>query len=192
MAICIESPGYYLLHEGEIHDEKPISRREYYELIMAGYGYDGTVAATSFTEGGVKGIKRWGTNRGEGEAPINMDVGGTVGSVSTSCFLVDFDLVDTDYEAGGNTYDSGGSVFIDDGSGWKLTGINLYRSGTGPFTGNAAAMIHDYIPWIKSVIVDYDTDMDGLPDWWETLYGTGSTSMDASADLDSDDFTNYE
>jgi len=49
-----------------------------------------------------------------------------------------------------------------------------------------------YSDWIIGSIPDYDTDMDGLPDWWETQYGGDSTSMSASADLDADHFTNYE
>jgi len=83
-------------------------------------------------------------------------------------------------------------VFATNATGWVLAGINAYRSGSNPYTGNDAVKMADYVDWIKSVITDYDTDMDGLPDWWETLYGGNATSMVASVDLDSDDFTNYE
>jgi len=185
-------PGYYLLHDDEIYTG-PKQNPSYQELLMAGYGYAGTVSATSFTQSGVAGIKRWGTNRGEGEATLSADITNPsdgIIDVTTKCFLVNFDLGNTAYEAGANTYDSGGPVFIydEEASEWTLTGINLYRSGTGPYTGNAAAMIHDYISWIKSVIVDYDTDMDGLPDWWEAEHG----ETEAGDDPDGDGFTNYD
>ena len=187
-------PGYYGLHAGEIHNGKSGGARVYDELIMAGYGRTGTVTQTTFENGpSGNGTKRWGTNEGTGtETTINANVGGSVGNVSTLCFLMDFDLSDTSYEAGAAQHDSGGPVFIERDSVWSLTGINLYLSGTAPgFSGNYASMIHDYTSWIKSMIVDYDTDMDGLPDWWEMQYGSGPTSMVASVDLDSDDFSNY-
>jgi hypothetical protein len=185
-------PGYYALHAGEIHDGQNGSRRTYYPLIMTGYGYPGAVASTTFTQSGSPGTKRWGTNRGVGESLVSANVGGTVGDVSTQCFKTTFSLSDTEHEAGGNVYDSGGPVFIEVDSEWKLTGINLYRSGDEPpYTGNSAAMIHDYIGWITNSIPDYDTDRDGLPDWWEARYGSGPTAMDAAADPDDDGFSSY-
>ena len=187
-------PGYYGLHAGEIHNGKSGGARVYDELIMAGYGRTGTVTQTTFENGpSGNGTKRWGTNEGIGpETTINVDVGGAAGNVSTLCFPIDFDLNDTDFEAGAAQHDSGGPVFIERDGTWSLTGISLYLTGAAPsYTGNYAAMVHDYISWIKSVIVDYDTDMDGLPDWWETLYGTGPTSMDPITDQDNDTFSNY-
>lgn len=183
-------PGYYLLHDDEIYDG---TKRypTYQELVMVGYGFAGTVADSSFTQTpATSGTKRWGTNKGEREGTVNIDVGGTVGVVSTECFDMDFNLTETDFEAGANTYDSGGPVFIDDGTDWKLTGINLYRGPSldPPYTVNSAAMIHDYIGWITNSIPDYDTDMDGLPDWWEASHG----ETEAGADPDEDGFTNYE
>jgi hypothetical protein len=43
----------------------------------------------------------------------------------------------------------------------------------------------------------FDSDMDGLPDWWETLHGTSLHSAsgdfsDANADVDDDGYTNLE
>jgi len=188
-------PGYYLLMEDEIFHKEGngfFKTTVWHELIMVGFGYDGTVSSTSFTQGSSRWIKRWGTNRGESESTLNYDGGGTVGLRSSSGFHVDFDLNDTDYEAGANIYDSGGAVFSTNAAGdWVLAGVNVLRSGNGPFTGNDAVKVADYVFWIKSIIVDYDTDMDGLPDWWESDYGTGPTSMDAAADLDNDSFSNY-
>lgn len=184
-------PGYYPLHDGEIHNGKKPAARVYYPLIMAGYGYPGSVTAATFSQSGNSGTKRWGTNRGVSETLANADIDGVV--KFTQCFRTDFTISDTPFEAGANTRDSGGPVFIEDGSEWKLTGIILYRNGTDPiWTGNYSAMIYDYITWIKSVIVDYDSDMDGLPDWWETLYGGDATSMEPDDHLDSDGFANYE
>ncbi|RKX39292.1 MAG: hypothetical protein DRP64_14455, partial [Verrucomicrobia bacterium] len=40
-------PGYYLLHDDEIYTG-PKQNPSYQELLMAGYGYAGTVSATSF------------------------------------------------------------------------------------------------------------------------------------------------
>lgn len=191
-------PDYYFLMEEDIFHKEGNgwfgTTTVWHELIMAGFGYDGTVSSSSFTQGSIRGIRRWGTNRGESESTINADVGGTAGQRSSSCFLVDFDLNDTDYEAGGNVYDSGGAVFATNGLGdWVLAGINVYRTGSDPnWTGNYAVKVADYVSWIKSVIVDYDSDKDFLPDWWETQYGGDATSMDAQADLDSDGFSNYE
>ncbi len=189
-------PGYYLLMEDEIfHKEGSgfFKTTVWHELIMVGFGYAGTASSSSFTQGGTQWIKRWGTNRGENESTINADVGGTAGLRSSSCFHVHFDLDDTDYEAGANIYDSGGGVFATNDTGWVLAGINVYRSGTDPnWTGNDAVKVADYVAWIKSVITDYDTDMDGLPDWWETQYGVNATSMVASEDLDTDGYSNYE
>ena len=172
-------PGYYGLHSGEI-SQRDRGQTTYDPLIMSGYGYPGTVTATTFSQSGSAGIKRWGTNRGVSEAMVDADIGGGV-IKSTQCFRTTFVLGDTTFEAGANTYDSGGPVFIDRDGSWSLTGILLYRPTT---SENRAAMIHDYIDWVTNSIPDYDTDMDGLPDWWETLYGGNATSMDATADLD--------
>ena len=189
-------PGYYSLMEDEIyHEEGPWynKKKVWHELVMTGFGFNGTVSSSSFTQGSIRGIRRWGTNRGTGESTLNYDVGGTAGLRSSSGFHVDFNLSDTDYEAGANVYDSGGAVFATNSVGeWVLAGVNVLRSGSNPYTGNDAVKVADYVVWIKSVIVDYDTDKDFLPDWWETLYGSGPTSMDPQADGDVDGFSNYE
>ncbi|VGO20371.1 trypsin-like serine protease [Pontiella sulfatireligans] len=185
-------PGYYALHAGEISTTVGSGKNKvttYNPLIMAGYGYPGVVTATTFTQSGSTGTKRWGTNKGSGStSTVPADIGGGV-IKSTICFPTTFDLSGTAFEAGANIYDSGGPVFIEVASEWELTGINLYREGaTSPYTGNSAAMIHDYLDWITNSIPDYDTDMDGLPDWWEAQYGP----LSAGDDADKDGFTNYE
>ena len=106
---------------------------------------------------------------------------------------MDFDLDNTDYEAGANIYDSGGAVFATNSAGnWVLAGVNVLRSGSDPYTGNDAVKVKEYVSWIKSVITDYDTDHDFLPDWWENQYSSSPTTMDAQADDDGDGFSNYK
>jgi hypothetical protein len=184
-------PGYYHLYDGDIYHTEGSGRNRttvYDELIMVGFGYAGTVTASSFTSSGTWGVKRWGTNRGEQtDFEYTMDVGDSSGERTTIYFYVSFELDDTDFEAGGNTFDSGGSYFIEENGEWKVAGINLLRNGTDPFVGNYAAQVSEYTDWITSNIPDYDTDMDGLPDWWELLYG----ESDAGADPDEDHFSNY-
>ncbi|MDF7807791.1 trypsin-like serine protease [Pontiellaceae bacterium B12219] len=187
-------PGYHLLLEGEIFHSEGSGWREktvYDELLLVGFGRTGLVTQTTFENGPAgNGIKRWGTNQGNGtETTISTEVGGTAGSVSSACFHMDFDTTDTAYEAGAAQYDSGGPVFIESDGDWMVAGISVYLSGSDPdYTGNYAVKISDYRDWIKSVIADYDSDMDGLPDWWETRYG----EAEADADPDEDSFSNYE
>jgi hypothetical protein len=184
-------PGYYPLHDGEIYTTSGPGGhlKTYQELIMSGYGRTGTVTAVSFTNGPEgNGIKRWGTNKGTGESSVDLDVGGTAGERSTLCFETSFILTGTTFEAGAAQYDSGGPVFIEDDGTWKVAGINLYLAGADPYTGNSMGKVSFYRDWITNNIPDYDTDMDGLPDWWET--STGET--ESEADPDADGFTNYE
>jgi hypothetical protein len=188
-------PGYYFLFHGEIYHNSGgmWGSKVWHELIMVGYGYDGTVSSDSFTQGSSYCILRWGTNKGKSESTVSINVGGATGGRTSSCFHVEFNLNDTDYEAGGNTLDSGGGVFATNSAGyWDLAGIIAYRSGNNPYTGNDAVKIADYISWIKSVIVDYDSDNDFLPDWWEEKHAGNATSMVAEADNDSDGVSNYK
>jgi hypothetical protein len=39
---------------------------------------------------------------------------------------------------------------------------------------------------------DWDTDGDGMPDWWETAYGTDPHTPDNNGDLDGNHYTNLE
>jgi len=55
-----------------------------------------------------------------------------------------------------------------------------------------ATRISSRYSWITNNIPDFDQDVDGLPDWWEMLYGGGPTSLEREAHDDSDSFTNYE
>lgn len=171
-------PGYYPLHDAVPNGG---------EMIVVGFGRPGDVARNRFggyftedSEGAL--IKRWGTNRIEAPVERNgikgMDfmISGTRGNQSG-----------TPHEAGCNDKDSGCGVFHNDGGTWKLAGTLIYRLGTAPeFAGNFAAGTAHYANWIKTVIVDYDEDMNDLPDWWEDAYGVS----DPAADEDADGFSN--
>lgn len=186
-------PGYYPLHDGELHNGKNGPQRVWDELILSGYGRTGEVTAVTFGNGpSGNGTKRWGTNKGTGETTANVNVGGSAGNRSTLCFTTSFVLVDTPYEAGAAQFDSGGPVFIERDGEWRVAGISLYLSGTDPHTGNYMAKIANYRDWITNNIPDYDSDMDWMPDWWESLHGGSSTSLVAEVDVDGDNFSNLD
>ena len=187
-------PGYYSLHDGLVHNGKNGPQRVWDTLIMSGYGRTGTVTVATFTNGpGGNGTKRWGTNKGDGYSAPTVNMGGTVGNRTTQCFSTSFNLADTPYEAGAAQYDSGGPVFIERAGEWKIAGLSILLTGASPlFTGNLMVDVATYRTWIMENIPDYDTDMDGLPDWWELQYGIDETSMVATNDIDGDQFTNYE
>jgi hypothetical protein len=187
-----EFPGFYPLYTGEIYTTKWGLLKTYVELVMVGFGFDGVASDSSFTQGSSDGVKRWGTNKGEAEAAISADISDDgIADVSTKCFRMDFNLDESNHEAGANKHDSGGPVFINNNGTWALTGINLYRTGpvSGPYTGNYSAMIHDYNIWIESVVVETnDFDSDGIPNGWEWQFGS-ITGVTATADQDDDGFT---
>ncbi len=83
-------------------------------------------------------------------------------------------------------------MFCEARAGWKLVGCMTGRYGAKPkFAGNFAVGIPHYASWIKSV-VEYDSDMNGLPDAWEERYGDDAEAMAPTADPDGDAFSNYE
>jgi hypothetical protein len=192
-------PGYYSLFSGGVYKYEIGSSlpglvdgqtvKSYSELILVGFGYAGAVTNDSFTSASPWGVKRWGTNRGDlTDYEAKLYVGDASGVRRTTCFHVEFNLGDTTYEAGANVFDSGGPYFIEESGEWKVAGINLLREGDNPYTGNYAAQLSEYVDWVTNTIADYDSDMDGLPDWWER--STGET--EAGEDPDHDGFTNYE
>ena len=181
-------PGYYLLT-----DTVPVGS----EIMICGFGRPGNVVSTFstaiFTEDETgHSTKRWGTNTIDQERTYSS----TDPIVAAS---KGFDITiskdrrnagKTVYEAGCNIYDSGGGMFYNDGGTWKLTGHMIARSSisTNQHTGNFAVAAKYYENWIKSVIIDYDTSMNGLPDWWEAEHSVS----DAEDDPDRDGFTNYD
>ncbi|MCK4565558.1 MAG: trypsin-like serine protease [Verrucomicrobia bacterium] len=187
-------PGYYLLG-----DSVPVGE----EVLFCGFGYSGNVVSTQnsayFTDNLTgNGTKRWGSNRIDRELTYPYTGPFPLGTTTNQGFEVTISTTrinagKTDYEAGGNVFDSGAGMFYHGSHGWELVGSMTTRTNNGVnYTGNFAVATKYHVDWIKDVIIDYDTDMDGLPDWWELKYGVDETSMERDGHLDSDDFTNHE
>lgn len=186
-------PGYYPLG-----DSVPVGEN----VVFCGFGFSGNVISTQnsayFTDDQTgRGIKRWGSNQIDRELTYIYSGLSPLGTTTNQGFEVTISHRNGDgktlYEAGGNVYDSGAGMFYDNGVNWELVGTMTTRTNnTYNYTGNFAVATKYHVGWIKSVIVDYDTDMDGLPDWWEMKYGGDATSMERDGHLDDDTFTNHE
>lgn len=189
-------PGYYFMDGIIKHKTSGLfGSTVWHKVIMAGYGLIGSVTNDYFTQTSNNGTLRWGTNLAEAESTETINVGGTTGNRTSSCFRVDFDLNDTEYEAGANLNDSGGAAFATNTLGnWELAGIIAYRliNNDNNGTGNMMIKLSDYTNWIKIIIIDYDSDKDFLPDWWEQKHSGSTTGMNAQADEDNDTVSNYE
>lgn len=184
-------PGTYSLYTGEFPSQ--FNRR--LNAILVGYGRTGTVSLTSFTDSSTGGgVKRWGTQKIDGETSASYDVGGVVGVTTNNGIQMLFTLTDTAYEAGVATYDSGGGTFVEEDGVWKLAGVNTVRYGVSPnYTGTFAVRISAYETWITNIITATgDFDGDGLPNYWEQQYGSTTTGLVSSADNDSDSFSNED
>ncbi len=184
-----EFPGYYPLYTNTF----PTGSKRL-NAVMVGYGVTGAVYSTHYTLGsGGNGVKRWGSQKIDGSVtePYTLP-GTTVGTVNVG-LQMDFSQVDTTtYEAGAGVYDSGGGTFVTNGGVWKLAGINtVLYGGPSDYTGIFAISIPAYETWVTNVMNPTgDLDGDGIPNYWEQRYGT-STGLVASADNDSDGFSNY-
>ena len=183
-------PSYYLLG-----NSVPVGA----ETVVCGFGRPGDVVSTFFdayfTEDGTDhSTKRWGTNKIDRETTTIYTGPSPLGTTTNKGFEISIskdrsNAEKTAYEAGCNVFDSGGGMFFNDGGVWKLVGHMTSRLDNGSnYTGNFAVATKYYVNWIKSVIIDYDTDMNGLPDWWEAEHGV----TDPEGHDDSDSFTNYE
>jgi hypothetical protein len=163
---------------------------------MVGYGVTGAVYSTYYTTSAYtdlsKGTKRWGSQKIDGSDTQPYDLQGTtVGTVNVGLKMM-FVSNETPYEAGAGFYDSGGGTFVTNGGVWKLAGINtvLYGAG-GTNLGTFAVSVPAYETWATNVMNPTgDLDGDGIPNYWEQRYGT-TTGLVASADNDSDGFSNY-
>ena len=137
---------------------------------------------------------RWGENTVSSRSSFDDGFGTQNG------FQTTFDASGGSNECQAATFDSGGGVFYKNGSEWELAGIILTVAGysgqpaSRSVYGNKTYMadISYYRDQITNQIVNFDSDIDGLPDWWENEYGDSATGMVASADSDGDGFTNLE
>jgi len=78
-------------------------------------------------------------------------------------------------------------IYYQNGASWFLETAN----GEQPCSFYTTRISSRY-SWITNNIPDFDQDVDGLPDWWETEYGGDATSMVATNDIDFDGFMNLE
>ena len=180
-------------------------------VIMIGNGYDrqsdlvywnSSWLVTNATSGVYSGylwntssaILRWGTNRVSASAQNNWL---NYGYGNVRAFQTTFDGNRGSNECQAAQYDSGGGAFYKNSGNWELAGIML--SVDQP-AGNAAvygydsymADISDFRSQITNLMVNFDSDVDGLPDWWEKKYTNSATSMVATNDSDSDHFSNLQ
>lgn len=197
-----EFPGYYPLYTGSF----PTSTRftdNRLAAVMIGYGRTGVVYSTYYNElPPGNGIKRWGSQKIDGTDSLNYlivdsrETPPVTNTTYNSGVKMNFILGETSYESGVGVYDSGGGTFVKDTDNiWKLAGINTTRyptTGDTNYTGIFAVSVPAYETWATNVMNPTgDLDGDGLPNYWEEQYGT-ITGLVASADDDSDGFSNFQ
>jgi len=143
-------PGFFDMYTGDVVPKNKNSPR--YSVLMVGFGCVGTASTSSWTDSGSgKGTKRWGSQEIDRTETFNYNAGG--GNTSNAGFWMDFDLENTDYEAGVGIGDSGGGTFINDGGTWKLAGINTARIGSGgDYTSTFSISMPDYSVWISETV----------------------------------------
>lgn len=137
-------------------------------------------------------ILRWGTNA---VSSVNSWLDYGYGDVRS--FKTTFDATGGSNECQAALYDSGGGVFYKNGSDWELAGIMLIvdqPAGSAAVYGTDSYMadISDFRAQITNTLVNFDSDIDGLPDWWESTYTNSPTAMSAAADSDGDGFSNLQ
>ncbi len=178
----------------------------------------GAVLETSRTNGWKWGardnVMRWGTNLITGASTyLAADFNG---GGSNECVVADKDSGGAHFikdDAGvwrlaGISYGLSPSTFSTNSSGsnsfnaacfeyrglYYYDGSWKYGSGGQPLEQTMyTTRISTRYAWITTVIGDeLDQDVDLLPDWWESEHGASATGMVASADTDSDGFTNLQ
>ena len=140
-------PGYYDIYNGTFPGAND-------KVIMAGTGYSGTIDVPGSTytwNTGTGRQLRWGTNEQAGFTNI------TSGSYRSFCNILNFDVGDTEYEAGIASGDSGGGMFYNDGGTWKLAGIGAYvwhdSGAPPPYNVNFFISMFLYGDWVSETAV---------------------------------------
>ena len=87
---------------------------------------------------------------------------------------------------------NGNNTFNLPSSGTLTFGGNFFVAVTQSFNGNYRFTLNEQTREFSVISVDPDTDGDGIPDWWETLYFGGPTNAVAHADPDGDGISNLQ
>jgi len=164
--------------------------------------------------GGADGIMRWGSNQ---VASIRQAGGADClyatfdhGAGPDECHLATWDsggaafaCIDERWQLAGVHYSVDGSfnqstnnttefnAAIYDGYGLYMGSDNNWTLITNPVpSGFYSTRVSSRYAWITNIIPHFDSDVDGLPDWWEGRYGGSVQGMDATHDADGDGANN--
>ena len=122
-----------------------------------------------------------------------------VGSFNSFCLQMNFDVGDSQYEAGLASGDSGSGIFFNDGGTWKLAAVGAYigaRSGASPpydVSWGISMFLHgDWIPDATTMTGDFNDDgwvnADDIDLLCDNL-GDVDYDVDGDGDADVDDLT---
>lgn len=76
-------------------------------------------------------------------------------------------------------------LYIEDGPQW--TAVTNHVA-----SGFYSSQVSAHYAWMASVIPDFDSNANGLPDWWEQQYSGLIHGLSATNDNDHDGFSNYQ
>ncbi len=110
------------------------------------------------------------------------------------------EIVDSDFDGMPDTWEiaNGLNPSVNDAGdnldGDSLTNLEEYNRGTNPSVADLPGLAHGLSSLFTLNAADRaaDSDSDGLPDWWEALYGFNLAVADALQDPDGDGLTNLE
>jgi hypothetical protein len=170
-------------------------------------------ATNGWLWGASDNVMRWGSNRVEaivsgGSAPylyatLDHDAGPdechlSGGDSGGAAFLLadgNWQLAGIHYAVDGpfNTTNTGGGfdaaiydeygLYTKPGSNWELVTNHLN-------SGFVSSRISAHYAWFTNTIPDFDSDANGLPDWWEQQYSGSIHGLSATNDADVDGMSN--